>query len=297
MLKTLRLFRPLNLYLIAAIQLVIQYLVIHEWTEDAVLFSTKSVVLVVIITAIAGAAGYVINDIFDVDIDRHNKPGRNVVGDIISVRSAWAIYGLLISAGAILTWMLGEPYRLPGLGFYILTTIVLYSYSSYFKKTFIVGNIIVSVFASMVIYVLWMGQDLMWQGSQDNTGAYDIVVMYSLFAFGSTLIREIVKDIEDMKGDATAGARTLPNVAGITIARRICIALALLFGAGLIVWLAMIAPQLTKTAKWYFILLVITPVLGIALLAFINQTRKQWHITSQYIKGVIFLGTGFLLLI
>ena len=295
--KYLRLIRPVNLYLIAIIQVLVQWSVIHNHTHDAELFSRQEFIYIIIITVLAGAAGYVVNDIFDVDIDVHNKPGKNIVGDLVPKSVAWAIYGLLVGAGAVLTWLLGEPFRIPGLIFYILTTVVLFSYSAYFKRTLIIGNIIVSIFAAMVVYVLWIGQDLIWQGSQNSSAAFDIVLMYTLFAFGSTLIREIVKDIEDVKGDATAGARTLPNTVGVDASRNVCMALSILFGIGLAIWLWGISGQLSERALWYFIILVILPVFGIVFLSYLNDTKRQWYITSQYIKGVIFLGTAFLLLL
>lgn len=295
--RLITLFRPVNLLLIALIQLIIQYRVIipHVGTNDV--FSELQFMLIVLITVIVGTAGYVINDIFDIQIDSHNKPGKNLVGTAISVRNGKGMYRGLVFSGLILTTALGSAYRLPGIGFYILATASLYAYSAWFKKSPLIGNLTVSLFAGMVIYVLWMGQNLVWIGSQKGTLAFEIVVMYTVFAFVTTMVREIVKDIEDIDGDKSCGARTLPIVIGIRASRFICTILAALLAFGLVYWLRHIHQSIDSLAERYFILAVLLPVTAIAIAVMRSRDKRDWYRVSQFIKVVILLGTLFLILV
>lgn len=295
--RLITLFRPINLLLIALIQVIIQYNVIIPLTESAVVFSSLQFALIVLITVVVGAAGYVINDIYDIQIDSRNKPGKNLVGIGLSMRTAKGIYWSLVFSGLILTIALNAAYRLPGIGFYIFTTAALYAYSARFKKAAVAGNLIVSVFAAMVVYVLWMGQNLNWTGSQDGTVAHDIVLMYTGFAFVATLIREIVKDIEDIEGDQEQGARTLPVVLGIVGTRAISAILGICLSFGLIFWLRHIHDSINSLAESYFIIAVILPVTVMTVAVIRSRAKRDWHRVSQFIKVVILLGTLFLVLI
>ncbi len=291
------LFRPVNLILIVIIQVIIQYRVIIPLVESNGLFTHVQFALIVCITIIVGASGYVINDICDVAIDSRNKPGKNIVGTGISTKTARGIYISLVLSGLILTAALDTAYRLPGIAFYSFSTIALYFYSTRFKKSLLIGNLIVSAFAAMVVYVLWMGQNLVWQGTMNDSPAFDIVMMYSVFAFVSTLIREIVKDIEDLEGDQEQGARTLPVVLGIKGARTISAALGGFLSFGLVFWLWHIHESINSFAEIYFIIAVILPVTTMTMAVIIGRDKRDWHRLSQFIKVVILLGTLFLLLI
>lgn len=295
--RLITLFRPVNLLLIALIQVIVQYRVIIPLSGTVEVFTTTQFVLIVCITVIAGASGYLINDIHDIQIDNLNKPGKNLVGTTISIRAAKAIYAVLIFAGFFLATILEHTYRLPGMAFYVFTVVALKAYSMWFKKMPVIGNLIVSAFAAMVVYVLWMGQNLVWEGNMNDSLAFDIVLMYSVFAFASTLIREIVKDIEDIEGDQEQGARTLPVVLGIKGARVISTTLSACLSLGLIFWLRHIHNSINSFAEIFFIIAVILPVTVMAVAVTRSRDKRDWHRVSQFIKVVILLGTLFLLLI
>lgn len=292
-----RLFRPINLAIIGILQTIVQYNVIEAHLPDSViLFENWQFALIVMITMCAGAAGYVVNDIYDVDIDAHNKPGKNVIGRITK-RRGWMIYIALALSGLVLTYFLGNPYRMPGIIFYSGATIILWTYSSYFKRQPLVGNIIVSIFSALVVYVVWLGQSINIPTGIDVTFPQHIIIMFTGFAFATTLLREIVKDVEDLSGDKFYGARTLPAVTGVKTSKFVCIAISVVLSSGIFYWLELISPNISQLAFWYMILAVILPM--IALIWFIGKAEgaKAWHFISQYIKVVILAGTLFLVLI
>ena len=292
----MRLFRPVNLVIIGIIQTIIQYNVIRvHMPSSVVLFEHWQFALIAIITICAGAAGYVVNDIYDVDIDAHNKPGINVI-ERISKRTGWMIYALIASTGLTLTILLGDPYRVPGIGVYAGATIMLWAYSAYFKRQPLIGNIIVSIFAALVIYVVWLGQSVNITPGADVSFPHHIVLMFTGFAFFTTLLREIVKDAEDLAGDTLHGARTLPAAIGINSSKYVCIAITGLLAAGIAYWLFLMTGSISSLASWYMIIAVILPL--VAAIWFIGRAKeeKTWHFISQYIKVVILVGTLFLMM-
>ena len=296
--QQLRLLRPINLVLIAIIQAIVQYSVIVRYAiEPESLFTHFQFGLIVLITMLAGAAGYVVNDIYDVAIDALNKPGKNVVGFGVKRPIAWLIYSALVISGGGLTLLLGQPYAVPGIAMYVVTTALLWAYSWKFKKTPLAGNIIVSIFAALVIYVLWLGQGLKMTSASTMTFAHYVVIMYSAFAFLSTLLRELVKDIEDVSGDAMMGAYTLPAVAGVHLTSRLCLAIDVALIAVICYWLSRMFQELNLLALGFMMVVVIMPLVVVAWVLNKAQTPKHWHRISQLIKGIILAGTLFLLLI
>lgn len=167
----------------------------------------------VILTA---AAGYIINDYHDINIDLTNKPEKVIIGKIISRR--WA---MLLHFSFNTLAFLGGFYLNPYIGLSILVcTVVLWLYSVHFKKQFISGNILVALLSAFVIVILPF--------FNPKISNY-LVWAYAMFAFGVSLIREIVKDAEDLRGDAKFNCKTLPIVLGVRKTKRVITALSLVY--------------------------------------------------------------------
>lgn len=164
-------------------------------------FYNRSLFILTGSTLIIAAAGYIINDYYDVKIDLINKPDRVVVGKMLKRRIAMISHTILNFIGIGLGFLLS--YEVAAVNF--LSAILLWAYSNQFKRMVLIGNFLVAILTGLSIYVVAL--------HFDPTNA--LVLAYSLFAFFFTLIREIIKDIEDLKGDASFGCRTLPIVVGI----------------------------------------------------------------------------------
>ncbi len=150
--------------------------------------------------ALIGAGANAVNDVFDLEIDRVNRPGRPLPSGEVSVgtaRSVWAACSALgLGLGALVSWV--------HLGIAAGSVALLYGYSARLKRTPLAGNVAVAVVLGLAILygglAVGPGTGALWLGAG--------------FAFGSTLAREIAKDLEDVAGDAAGGARTLPIVLG-----------------------------------------------------------------------------------
>lgn len=207
--------------------------------------------LLVASTMLIAAAGYIINDYFDIDADMVNKPIRVTVGRDISRQSAMVAYAVCnivgVAIGFYLGWQLGN-YKL---GFiHIFTAALLWFYSTTFKQRFFIGNLIVASMAALVVFLpalfesnlgAFIGLKIT-EGlrivietltnyevvNRGNTELLDDSILqfivqnvwgYAIFAFLLTLVREIVKDVEDVEGDENEGYQTAPIVLGVNGAK------------------------------------------------------------------------------
>lgn len=157
--------------------------------------------LLVLSTVLIAAGGYIINDYFDVKIDRINKPDRVWIGKTISRRSALLIHQVFSSVGILLV----APAGWKALALHTFSVGLLWFYASGFKKKPFIGNFVVAFLTALVIAEIALIYD---PGNR-------LIYMYAVFAFFINLIREIVKDMEDIRGDEHHGAKTLPILYGI----------------------------------------------------------------------------------
>lgn len=173
------------------------------------------------------AGGYVINDLYDINIDAVNKPERLLVSTIFTKNEAKTFYIILTIIGIIAA--LASSILLTKTKFLTLFTLmlllicVLYSYSSIYKKKLLVGNIIVSLSVAFAMFLPWLfemiylSSNVLILSAIKNMMLYILrfVLIYTAFAFITTLIREIIKDAEDSVGDAVIHCRTIPIVYGV----------------------------------------------------------------------------------
>ncbi|RYY40750.1 MAG: ubiquinone biosynthesis protein UbiA [Chitinophagaceae bacterium] len=171
-------------------------------------------------SVLIAAGGYVINDYFDLNIDLVNKPEKNVINRIISRR--WAIFwhwalstmGLLATVFAV---GFHKSYLIIANAVVIL---LLWLYSTSLKKKLLIGNVLISALTAWTILILFFAQ-VPFRGAfgagQDvaTIKYFRIAFLYAGFAFVLSLIREAIKDVEDMEGDRRYGCRTLPIVTGL----------------------------------------------------------------------------------
>ncbi|MBX0292467.1 geranylgeranylglycerol-phosphate geranylgeranyltransferase [Hymenobacter sp. HSC-4F20] len=148
-----------------------------------------------------GAAGYIINDYYDVKIDAINRPNRLVVGRVVNRRHAMLAHLLLSGIGVAISGFLSPLLGMVNLG----SALLLWGYSVRFKKVALVGNLSIATLTAALVLL----PDL--QARTGNTTVWG----YALAAFLLTVVREILKDVEDMRGDAQHNCRTLPIVWGV----------------------------------------------------------------------------------
>ncbi|MEY4001963.1 MAG: hypothetical protein RIT07_5 [Bacteroidota bacterium] len=192
------LLRPLNLGIIILTMTLFMFHAsqwnVHNLRWPDALFA----VLAVLFTA---AAGYVINDILDIEEDIINKPEKRIIAKHISIRSGIIFYIILLLGSLAFGFLTGLSMGLVCL----MISVLLYFYSSDLKGTTLWGNFLVSLMNGVVVFFSAQGVDEKFNG---------YFAEYAFLAFLITMVREVVKDIEDMEGDKSRDYETFPIIYG-----------------------------------------------------------------------------------
>ena len=260
--------------------------VIDGW--DFLLLSTASVLI--------AAAGYIINDYFDINIDQVNKPKVNVVDTLVSRRwaMAWHFilsgFGLLLSA--FISWRTGLWYILLGNFGCVL---LLFGYSVSLKRKLLIGNIVIALLTAWVILVICFSQigipfSGMPEVNEESNKIIRIGILYAAFAFISTVIREAIKDIEDLQGDEKYGCRTMPIVWGVNAAKVYIAVWLTVILALLIILQVYVARFEWWWAMTYSIVFIIGPFVLIFFQLFKAKDQKDYHRLSTWTKLVMLTG-------
>ena len=217
----LKLFRLPNLIIIALLQYLIKYSLIIPFGFEPILTDFEFGLLV-LSTVFIAAAGYAINDYFDIQVDEINKKEEVVVGKSIKRRVAMALHLVLSFIGVILGFYLG--YKAGNVNFgliHIMASGLLWFYSTSYKRQFLIGNLVVSFLTALVVLMVPIFEitPVITQNTASAAkSVFLLISVYALFAFVTTFMREIIKDLEDFKGDNSMGYKTLAISWGSQIA-------------------------------------------------------------------------------
>jgi 4-hydroxybenzoate polyprenyltransferase len=223
-------------------------------------------------TVLIAAAGYIINDYYDVKIDLINKPDRVVIGKSIARRFAILFHTALsfsgVGIGFLISWKIGV--------INFLSAFLLWLYSNYLKRQPFIGNLTVALLTGLSIELINVLYDINNQ----------LITIYALFAFFMTLIREIIKDMEDLKGDNSFGCRTLPIIWGIRKTKLLIYFLMLIF----IVAVVALNRLYVGLPMNYFLILLFLPM-GLLLVRLLRaDTIRDFDLLSQLCKVIMLLG-------
>ena len=299
----LRLFRVGNLMMIALTQYLAYYTIVVAILKASLFTPSLSKLdffLLSFSTCIIAAAGYVINNYFDKDIDASNN--RNST-PAISQKAKLVLFfvcsGIGIVIGCYLTYVSGLR-QIAIIN--TLTAGLLYFYSASYKRIMLVGNFVVAFLTGVAVFLPAFADYELQYAFRDitlppsNNAAYNlrIIVMlvgaYAAFAFLLTFVREIIKDMEDMEGDALHGCKTLPLVAGVRISKLIIqtIILTVLLLLAYVQWSQ--HQWENKITFGYTVMLVQLPLIILfGYLVFANE-KKQFHVASLMSKVAMLLG-------
>jgi 4-hydroxybenzoate polyprenyltransferase len=204
-----------NNLIIMLVTLAVSYYCLTDYLTPEDLLQPRFLLLCACVVLTA-AAGYIINDYHDINIDLINKPNKVVIGKIISRRWAMLLH-FIFNGFAIISGFYLSVY----IGLLVAACIVLlWLYSVHFKKQFLSGNLLVGTLSAFVIAILPLFNQLI--------SSY-LVWVYALFAFGINFIREIIKDAEDVRGDSKFNCKTLPIVFGVRKTKKVIIILVLIY--------------------------------------------------------------------
>ena len=267
----IKLTRAWNLIIVIFTQAWTIYFLIPGPTEHSIQLNLDVIFLIIGTTFIA-AAGYANNDYYDVKIDFVNKPEKVVVGKYIKRRYVMLLHGLFSIVGIFLGLLVSVEIAVVN----ILAALLLWLYSNRLKRLPLIGNITVSLLAGMTVLTVGIYYSVY----------SSPIILFSVFAFFYTLIREIIKDIQDMKGDEIFGCKTLPILIGIRKTKLVIYGFSILFIATCPLYLDIFQSPVRLV---FFTLLVV--VQGTLLyLLYLADTKYHFSRLSSYCKGVMLGG-------
>ncbi len=263
----LRLTRVWNLFIVA----------LSQYFTAAMLISPSNVFdwrffFLVVSTCLIAAAGYIINDYYDVKIDLVNKPERVVIGQGITRRYAILLHTTLsllgVAIGVLIDWRIGA--------INFTSAFLLWWYSNDLKRQPFIGNVVVAILTALSIVIV----DALYR-----TGNF-LIFTYGTFAFFITLIREIIKDMEDVRGDDTFGCKTLPIIWGIRKTKFFLYGIITVFVAVVITLNIMFVSLPMR----YLLVFLFIPLLWLTFRLVRADTKKEFSWLSGFCKLILLLG-------
>lgn len=253
--------------------------------------------ILVFSTILLAAAGYIINDYFDQKIDMHNHPDRIIVGKKIDRREAQILHlilnGVAIMMGFYLAWIV--KHWVFSLIFPVVSGIFWY-YSTTYKKMLLVGNLVVAILTALPPLGVFMFEILLLfqkSGLQAVTDGFSfrpvaiIILFFSAFAFITNLIREFIKDLEDLHGDFIYGRKSLPVILGVGWAKSITLILIFLTSLAIIGIAVYLLDPFTLI---YFPLCLVLPLFYLFYLVARARDAFAFHKASLWLKGIMLAG-------
>lgn len=290
--KYLKLIRFQNLLMLAFMQLVFRYLFLAQSYVDLALTDFNYILLVIATVCIA-AGGYVINNIMDQDTDEIAKPQNRVVGVSISETVAYNWYiGLTIVGVGIGFYLSNVIYKPTFASMFILVATLLYMYATSFKQIPVLGNVVVALMLSTSIIIIGLF-DILPAIDLDNRfrmkEAFDILMHYAIFAFIINLIREIVKDMEDMDGDYQSGINTLPIAIGVQ-KTKIIVGVLTVISIGILAYYVNSNLFELDYVVYYTMIVIVGPLIYFGVKLLNAATKKEFHHLSLVLKIILFFG-------
>ena len=303
-LSFLRLVRLKNLIIVALAQLLIKFSLINPFVDNFILSNTQFYLLV-LATVFITASGYIINDIYDVATDKINKNEKRIIGEKIKSRNAIFWYIFFNSIGLLLGCYIACSVEKPAFGlifFYCIFS--LWTYSKHMKSAFLSGNLQVSFLTALSIFNVVLF-DMIPNGINKTNGElmiFKIILCYTAFAFITTFIREMIKDLEDMEGDKKINANTLAIAYGIEKTKWISLIFTMLtcFGIAYFQYFqySIISSEfeykisiwgINKIAIFYtFLLQILFLFLGFKI--YHSQVKMNFYFISQLCKFIMIVG-------
>ena len=301
----LQLVRWSNLFFLGALIYVMEKWVVVPILDD-VAFGEQLpwyiLLLIAAATILIAAGGYVINDYFDIKIDRINRPDQLIVTQYISKENAMrlsiGLSGVGMVCGLVAAWLLRSS------AIAILFAIIpglLWFYSSSYKRLLIIGNVTIALLSALSPMMIAIANVAQLQLKYSTilpytTLEHDIYAWvggFSLFAFLLTWIREIVKDLQDQMGDRELECHSMPIVWGNIVTKIVVTALIVLTTV-LIGWfwysLLPFDHSWQSFSTRYIVLAIIIPLWGALWLLWAAKIPSDYRTCQQVLKLTMFLG-------
>ena len=268
-------------------------------------FSEFNFFLLVLSTVIIAAAGYIINDYFDTKIDRKNYPERVIVGRTVKRRVAIVTHIILNVIGVAIGFYIAYKVGIIELAYInVMCTGILWYYSTSFKYKVLIGNILIAFMAALVPLIVGLYEiPLLIKNYEEMLVVFGFNLNYvfawiagfSIFAFLTTLIREIIKDMEDIKGDMAYGSKTLPIVIGVRKSKIVVSAL-IVVTILLLGYIQLILLHDIKTFL-YFLIAIHIPFIFLIYKTMKATGKDDFHLMSILVKLIMVTGVLYSVLV
>ena len=292
----LRLIRFPNLIFIIITQLLFEWCIYERiYPSDNSIERLQLFFLIAASECIA-AGGYIINDYFDQNIDEINKPAKVVVNKLIKRRWVMFWHLFLSLAGIFFTNL-----ALPLVDFWhlilanMVAIIALWIYSTDLKKKLLVGNLLISLLTAWVIGILFFSkyplhiQQLI-RVKHEEVRFFRLTALYMGFAFVISLVREVVKDMEDIEGDRKYGCTTMPIVWGMRVSKVfIAVWIVVLIGVLIVLQLYALGMGWWHSAL-YCTALIVVPLIYVLRKLFSATAPDHFHNLSSWVKFIMLTG-------
>jgi 4-hydroxybenzoate polyprenyltransferase len=249
----IKITRPLNVLITFLVVIVAILISEKKQTELIVL------ILAPLAAALTAAAGNIVNDIYDIETDRISHPNRILVLESLTIKEAWIEYWALNLVSVFMA-----IYLLPILLIIVLLTIfLLYIYSAFLKRLPLIGNIIIALITGLAF--IYGGYAV---------GNPKAAIIPAVFAFLINLIREIVKDMQDIEGDLKLNYKTLPIRLGIDVSKNIIVLITIVL---ILSTLYPFIQQIYKIEYFILVMVFVNPVLVMCIKILLDK-RKQTNL-------------------
>lgn len=301
----LQLIRWQNLLIILLTQFLAWWYVVVP--ESPVVLNVTNFCCLAFSTILIAAAGYIINDYFDVKIDTINRPEKVVLEKTIPRKQAIIAHAVLnIIALGLAGFVAVQAHHYEWLLLQVVCITLLWFYSTDFKRQYVTGNVVISLLTALTVIALIIYEPaIQREATMPLRGGVSwhsnsslpvwLLLFYAYFAFMLTWMREIVKDMEDFKGDEAEGCATMPVKRGLKFAVRYILMLSALVIIPLAIASSVLYTHSYRLLAWYIIVLLVIPL--VIWSVFINNgfAVQHYHKASRVLKIIMLLGVCSLL--
>ena len=291
--------RPINLFTIIILQCFIYYFLFYTIigsTSIDLRISLGDLLLLTLDLALIMAAGYLINDIYDLETDQHHNHKESLTETGLPLSFFYKSYWVISLLGMCLTLYLANKYNEWGLSIlYPIGSGLLYIYARFLKSSILWGNLLIAVLCGFPAVMLYLAESpavlkLQSQSIQTYEHFISILTFYLVFACISTLIREIIKDLEDKDADLSAGIKSFANSTPHKIVQGFCTILMSCFLGIQLYFCNYLFMQDSYLALLFFIICII-PLTGFGWIKFYKaKTSEDYRGISRIYKGIILSG-------
>ncbi|MEE4260717.1 MAG: geranylgeranylglycerol-phosphate geranylgeranyltransferase [Bacteroidales bacterium] len=254
--------------------------------------------LLIMATSLIAMAGYLQNDLLDINPDSVNRPGKNMVGRRFRVHVVQILYWIFTVSGVLLGVYVSFAIGKINYGLvFVFAAGLLWFYSERYQCQPVIGNIVIAFLSALTIAIVWLFsffaliQDpVVFTSVQQKFSNLNILILlFSGFAFFTSLMREMIKDIQDFKGDDRFGCRTLPIVIGVKKTKWIALAVTLLTFS-LSIWCQVFFIGADFEKLFYYFFVVDLLFLIVALMLTKARKPEDYKKVSAVVKLLMIIG-------